>query len=163
MMIRPVSAGDARDICGIYNYFVENTAVSFEEEPVPLPEMESRIRAISAAYPWFVREEGGAVLGYAYANRFRDRAAYRYTAELSIYVKSGHEGKGIGGGLFARLLEAMKESSVHALVSGITVPNERSVGLHEKFGFVNVALFSETGYKLGRWHDVGYWELVLKK
>jgi phosphinothricin acetyltransferase len=162
MMIRPVNAGDARDICGIYNHFVENTAVSFEERPVPVSEMESRIREISAAYPWFVREEEGAVLGYAYANRFRDRAAYRYTAELSIYVKSGHEGKGIGGGLFARLLEAVRESSLHVLVSAITVPNERSVGLHEKFGFVRTALFKEIGYKLGGWRDVGYWELVLK-
>jgi phosphinothricin acetyltransferase len=162
MMIRPVNAGDARDICGIYNHFVENTAVSFEEEALSVSEMENRIREIGAAYPWFVHEEEGAVLGYAYANRFRDRAAYRYSAELSIYVKSGHEGKGIGGGLFARLLEAMKKSSAHVLVSAITVPNERSVGLHEKFGFVKAALFNEIGYKLGEWRDVGYWELVLK-
>jgi phosphinothricin acetyltransferase len=162
MMIRPVNAGDARDICGIYNHFVENTAASFEERPVPVPEMENRIREIGAAYPWFVREEGGVVLGYAYANRFRDRAAYRYTAELSVYVKSGCEEKGIGGSLFARLLEALRESSLHVLVSAITAPNERSVGLHEKFGFVKVAQFNEIGYKLGEWRDVGYWELVLK-
>ena len=162
MMIRPVNADDARDICGIYNYFVENTAVSFEEQPLSVPEMENRIRTISAAYPWFVQDEGGVVLGYAYTNRFRDRAAYRYTAELSIYVKSGHEGKGIGGKLLVRLLEAVKESSVHVLVSAITVPNERSVGLHEKFGFVKVARFNEIRYKLGEWRDVGYWELVLK-
>jgi phosphinothricin acetyltransferase len=162
MMIRPVNAGDARDICGIYNYFVENTAVSFEEQALSVPEMENRIREISAVYPWFVQEEGGVVLGYACTNRFRDRSAYRYTAELSIYVKSGHEGKGIGGKLFARLLEAAKESSVHVLVSAITVPNERSVGLHEKFGFVKAALFNEIGYKLGEWRNVGYWELVLK-
>ncbi|MDR2160263.1 MAG: GNAT family N-acetyltransferase [Treponema sp.] len=162
-MIRPVSPGDARGICGIYNYFVENTAVSFEEQPLPIPEMENRIRQISAVYPWLVREEEGAVLGYAYVNQFRNRAAYRYTAELSIYVKSGHEGKGIGGELFARLLEAVRESSIHVLVSAITVPNERSVGIHEKFGFVKVAQFNEIGYKLGEWRDVGYWELVLKK
>ncbi|MDR1900026.1 MAG: GNAT family N-acetyltransferase [Treponema sp.] len=162
-MIRPVKADDARGICGIYNYFVENTAVTFEEEPVSIREMEGRVRDIGGAYPWFVWEEEGGVLGYAYVNKFRDRPAYRYSAELSIYVKSGHEGKGMGGKLFARLLEAARESSLHVLVSAITVPNERSVGIHEKFEFVKVAQFDEIGYKLGGWRDVAYWELVLKK
>jgi phosphinothricin acetyltransferase len=161
-MIRPVNAGDARDICGIYNYFVENTAVSFEEQAVPVPEMESRIREIGAAYPWFVEEEG-EVLAYAYVNKWRDRAAYRYAAELSIYVKRGSEGQGIGGKLMAHLLEAVKKMDLHTIVSGITIPNERSIALHEKFGFVKVAQFDEIGYKLGEWRDVGYWELMLKK
>jgi phosphinothricin acetyltransferase len=162
-MIRPVTAADAPAIRGIYNYYIVNTVISFEEDPVSVQEMEGRIRTITAQYPWFVREEAGEVLAYAYINAWRERAAYRYAAELSIYVKPGHEGRGMGRELMARLLEAAKKTSVRALVSGITIPNERSIALHEKFGFQKIAHFKEIGYKLGAWLDVGYWELVLNE
>jgi phosphinothricin acetyltransferase len=161
MMIRPVKAADAQAICGIYNYYIAHTAITFEETPVSTGEMERRIRAITAAYPWFVQEEAGEVLAYAYVNKWKERAAYQYAAELSIYVQYGKEGRGMGRNLMVRLLEAVKETEIHALVSGITLPNERSVTLHEKFGFRKIAQFDEIGFKLGEWLDVGYWELIL--
>jgi phosphinothricin acetyltransferase len=161
MMIRPVKPADAPAICGIYNYYVVNTAVSFEEAPVSPAEMEGRIRAVTAKYPWFVWEEAGEVLAYAYVNTWRDRAAYRYSAELSIYVSRGHEGRGLGGKLMAHLLEAVKKTEIRVLVSGITIPNERSIALHEKFGFQKIARFQKIGFKLDTWLDVGYWELIV--
>jgi phosphinothricin acetyltransferase len=161
-MIRRVTIEDAADIQGIYNYYVAHTAVTFEERAVTLGEMETRIRGISAKYPWFIREEEDAgLLGYAYVNTWKDRPSYRYSAELSIYVKDGHQGRGIGVELMDRLLGEVRNTDIHALVSGITLPNERSVALHEKFGFKNIACFREIGFKLDKWLDVGYWELVL--
>jgi phosphinothricin acetyltransferase len=163
MMIRPVKPADAQAICGIYNYYIVNTAVSFEEEPLSPSEMEGRIRTIAAKYPWFVWEEAGEVLAYTYINTWRDRAAYRYSAELSIYVRSGYEGRGLGGKLMAHLLGTVKKTELRVLVSGITIPNERSVALHEKFGFRKAAQFHEIGFKLDTWLDVGYWELIVNR
>jgi phosphinothricin acetyltransferase len=163
MMIRPVNTADAPAIRGIYNYYIANTAITFEEEPVSLAEMERRIRDVTAKYPWFVREEAGELVAYAYVNKWKERAAYRYAAELSIYVKHGKEGQGMGGKLFAHLLEAVKKTEIHALVSGITIPNERSIRLHEKFGFRKIAQFNEIGFKMDTWLDVGYWELIVHR
>jgi phosphinothricin acetyltransferase len=162
-MIRPVGIADAAAICGIYNYYIVNTAVTFEEDPVPATEMENRIRIVTAGYPWFVREEAGEVLAYAYVHKWQERIAYRYSAELSIYVKHGQEGRGMGRELMTRLLEAVKKTKIRALVSGITLPNDRSIALHEKFGFQKAARFNEIGFKLDRWQDVGYWELVFNR
>jgi phosphinothricin acetyltransferase len=160
-MVRPVNAADAQAICGIYNYYIANTAITFEEEPISAGEMENRIRAITAKYPWFVWEAAGNIAAYAYVHDWQKRAAYRYAAELSIYVKHGYEGQGIGRKLISHLLEAVKKTEIHVLVSGITMLNERSVALHEKFGFRKIAQFDEIGFKLDKWLDVGYWELII--
>jgi phosphinothricin acetyltransferase len=163
-MIRLIKLNDAPAICRIYNYYIENTAVSFEGAVISVHEMEKRIKEITDMYPWFVWEdENGEVIAYAYVNKWKDRIAYRYSAEVSIYVKFGIEGRGIGTGLLNRLLEGVKKTGLHTLVAGITLPNDRSVALHEKFGFVKIAQFNEIGYKMDTWLDVGYWELVLKK
>ena len=108
-------------------------------------------------------EDGGNgdIIGYAYINTWKERAAYRYAAEVSVYLRRGCEGQGLGTALLARLLETVRESPVHALVAGITLPNDRSVALHEKFGFKKIACFGEIGRKADRWLDVGYWELIL--
>lgn len=161
-MIRQAVPGDAAAICGIYNYYVQNTAATFEEEPVRVSEMENRVRTISAAYPWLVLEETDAITGYAYANKFRDRSAYRYTAEISIYLQNGQENRGLGTLLLARLIEETKKINMHVLIAGITLPNDRSVAVHEKFGFEKIACFKEAGFKMNRWLDVGYWELLFK-
>jgi phosphinothricin acetyltransferase len=160
-MIRPVKGGDAKNIAGIYNHYVRETVITFEERPVSIGEMTERIAVISAKYPWFVLEEDGDVSGYAYMNTWKERYAYRYAAELSIYLKTGLEGKGRGTELMTTLLDAVRKTELHALVAGITLPNERSVALHEKFGFVKIAQFNEIGFKLGNRLDVGYWELIL--
>jgi phosphinothricin acetyltransferase len=162
IMIRSATIHDARPICGIYNYYVNNTAITFEEIPVSISEMEGRVKAVVSKYPWIVWEEEGEILGYAYVNKWKDRAAYRYAAEDSIYIKNGAEGRGIGKKLLAALLEAADKTGVHALVAGITMPNDRSVALHEKFGFKKIAEFFEIGHKMDQWLNVGYWELILK-
>lgn len=159
-MIRPVTIKDARAVCGIYNYYVKNTVTTFEEAPVSIREMENRIRDISAQFKWFVWEEGGELTGYAYMHKWKDRTAYRFAVEDSIYLKHGHEGKGIGKKLLAALLESLEKTNIHTVVAGITVPNERSAALHEQFGFKKIAQFPEIGYKLDRWLDVGYWVLL---
>jgi phosphinothricin acetyltransferase len=160
-MIRPVTIDDAKAISAIYNYYVKNTAITFEEIPVSIGEMEGRIRAVLSKYPWIVWEEEGEILGYAYVNRWKERVSYRYSAEDSIYIKNGAEGRGIGKKLLAPLLEGARTAGVHTVVAGITLPNERSVALHEGFGFTKIAEFSEIGYKMDRWLNVGYWQLIL--
>ena len=162
-MIRRVVPADARAISGIYNYYVNNTEISFEEKPVSINEMEKRIRETTAEYPWFVAEKEGSILGYAYTNKYRERSAYRYTAELTIYIKNGEEGKGLGAELMGRVIEETRKKGVHTLISAIAIPNERSVTIHEKFGFKKVGHLKDVGFKLDRWIDVGYWELVLTK
>lgn len=160
-MIRPASVADAGAIAAIYNPYIEQTVITFEEAPVSLNDMEARIRAICAGYPYLVWEESGEVLGYAYLNKWKERAAYRFAVEDSVYIKMGHERKGIGAALLTALIEEARGRSLHAMVAVITVPNERSVGLHEKLGFRKIGQLDEIGFKLGRWLDVGYWELFL--
>jgi phosphinothricin acetyltransferase len=160
LVIRLVSMKDAEAICGIYNYYIENTVTSFEESPVSVGEMEGRIREVIAQFPWFVWEEAGELIGYTYMHKWKERSAYRFAAEDSIYLKQGYEGKGMGKKLLSALLEAIEKTDIHTVVAGITIPNERSVALHEQFGFKEVARFPEIGYKFDRWLDVGYWVLL---
>ena len=165
-MIRFASPDDAAAICSIYNYYVENTTVSFEEVPVRTAEMEERIRKIGSKYPYLVWQEtdsanAGDINGYAYVNTWRERSAYRYSAETSIYLRDGFQRKGIGNKLMEKLLEEVRKTEIHTLVAGITLPNDGSVGLHEKFGFKRTACFSEIGRKFGKWIDVCYWQLIL--
>ncbi|MDR1250443.1 MAG: GNAT family N-acetyltransferase [Treponema sp.] len=161
-MIRPATIRDAKSICGIYNYYVNHTVVTFEEIPVSISEMEGRVKTVLSKYPWLVWEEEGEILGYAYVNTWRDRASYRYSAEDSLYIKNGAGGRGIGKKLLAALLEGAQKTGLHVLVAGITLPNERSVALHEQFGFKKTAEFFEIGYKMDQWLNVGYWQLILK-
>jgi phosphinothricin acetyltransferase len=160
--LRPVRLRDAAAICGIYNDYID-TVITFEETPVNREAMEGRIREVTARYPWFVWEEQGALRGYAYLHQWKERSAYRYSAEDSIYLQRGWERKGIGERLLARLLEELRGSEIHAVIAAITIPNPGSVGLHEKLGFTQVARFPEVGYKLGQWLDVGYWQFIPDK
>jgi phosphinothricin acetyltransferase len=159
--IRDARIGDSAKICEIYNYYVESTDISFEEEPVPQQEMAGRIEAVSRSYPWLVYEADGEVLGYAYVSRWKERSAYRYTAETTFYVVKDHAGEGIGTALMQALLERVRKLEIHALIGVIALPNEESVALHEKFGFKKAAHFAEVGFKHNAWIDVGYWELVM--
>ncbi|MDR2068781.1 MAG: GNAT family N-acetyltransferase [Spirochaetaceae bacterium] len=162
-MIRPVRDADAAAVCALYNYYVENTVITFDEKPASIEAMEDRIREVTAQFPWIVWEEGGVILGYAYLHPWKERNAYRFATEDSIYIRQDSQGRGIGKKLLARLLEEVKKIDIHTVVAGITIPNEKSIGLHEQFGFKKTALFPEIGYKLGKWLDVGYWELILPR
>jgi phosphinothricin acetyltransferase len=160
-MIRNVEVEDAAQIAEIYNYYIKNTLVSFEESPVPSEEMASRIEEISSSLPWLVYEEQNRIAGYAYASKWKGRCAYRYSVESTVYLNPTLRGKGVGSVLYQALLDILKSQGYHTVLGGISLPNEASIKLHEKFGFRKVAHFSEVGFKFNKWVDVGYWELKL--
>jgi phosphinothricin acetyltransferase len=157
-----VTLADAPAIAGIYNYYIAHTAITFEEDPVDARIIEGRIRAVIPGQPWFVWEEDGGVLGYAYAHKWHERAAYRCAMEDSIYLKPGCERRGIGRALLEKVIEELRRQKIHVVMSVITLPNEGSVGLHESFGFKKAGQFNEIGLKHGKRLDVGYWELILE-
>lgn len=162
MNLRPATALDAVPICAIYNPYVANTAISFEEDPVSEQEMAKRIADVGAAgLPWLVLEADGRIAGYAYATRWRVRPAYRTSVESTIYLDPAFAGRGLGRLLYGALLDELRRRDVHMVIGGIALPNENSIALHEKLGFRKVAHFSEVGMKFGRWTDVGYWERKL--
>jgi L-amino acid N-acyltransferase YncA len=160
-MTRQVKISDADALCRIYNKYIAETRITFEETPTHADEMIKRINTITQNYPWLVYEEDGKVLGYTYASRWKERSAYRFSVETGIYIDSDFVGKGIGTKLKGELLKALKEKSIHTVIGGIALPNPASIALCEKFGFKKVAHFKEVGFKLGQWVDVGYWELIL--
>jgi phosphinothricin acetyltransferase len=160
-VIRTVQSRDAQAIARLYNYYVQNTTVTFEEEPVSDREMARRIDEITAQYPWLVYELNGRILGFAYAGKWKGRSAYRYTVESTVYVDREFRGQGIGKALYYRLIQGLREQGLHLVIAGIALPNPASQALHEGFGFRRVGEFTEVGYKLGSWLNVGYWELRL--
>jgi len=160
-MIRKVNSGDIKQICSIYNYYIEKTVITFEEIPVSETEMENRIKSITASFPWFVYEIDDQVAGYAYAGKWKERSAYRFSAESTIYIRNDFTGKGIGSELYKRLLEELKSANIHAVIGIIALPNEKSQKIHEKFGFRKAGHIAEAGFKFNTWLDVGYWELIL--
>ena len=162
MQIRNVNINDATAIAEIYNYYIKNTPQTFETEPLSADEMQRRIAQIIQNYPYLVAEQNGEILGYAYATQFRFRQAYAYSAEVSIYVRNDAKQKGIGTQLYMRLFDELAKTDIHAIIAGISLPNDPSVRFHERLGFKKVAHFEEVGYKLGRWIDVGYWEMINK-
>jgi L-amino acid N-acyltransferase YncA len=162
-MIRDVALSDAAAICGIYNHYISNTVITFEEVPLSPDQMAARISDVTQSHPWIVYLEGDTLIGYAYAGRWKARSAYKNTVEVSIYLHHLHAGKGIGSRLMAELLSRLRAGGFHAAVGGAALPNDPSVRLQEKFGFKKVAHFPEVGYKFGKWIDVGYWELVLQE
>lgn len=161
-MIRPVRSTDAQALADLYNPYVRDTTITFEEEAVSAEEMAARIEKVTATYPWLVWEEQGRVLGYAYASAWRARAAYRHSAETAIYVGRGQQGKGLGTALYRALLDELRARGFHLVLGGLALPNEASVRLHEKLGFRKAGHMREAGRKFGRWIDVGFWELLLE-
>lgn len=161
MTIRPATTADADIITDIYNYFILNTIITFEETPLNVETMAGRINAIQSEYPYLVIEQDEVVQGYAYATRWRERAAYRASVETTIYLHPDAGGKGLGGALYSELIQQLREAKFKTALGGIALPNEASVALHEKLGFNKVAHFIEVGYKFERWLDVGWWQLML--
>lgn len=160
-MIRPVQPTDAPALAAIYNPYVRDTLITFEEEPVSVAEMGARIAKVTATYPWLVWEEDGAVLGYAYASTWRTRHAYRFAVETTVYLAQGHHGKGRGAALYEALLAELKQRGFHSALGCLGLPNDPSVRLHEKLGFKKVGHMTEAGWKFGAWVDVGFWERML--
>ena len=160
-MLRTVHPDDATAIAEIYNHYVRETPVTFEEDRVAPEEMRQRILETTRTYPWLVCEEDGRLLGYSYARKWRERAAYRRSVEATIYLHPSAVGQGKGSVLFDALLAELRNRQFHCVIGGVALPNPASIALLEKFGMRQVAVFNEVGYKFGRWIDVGYWQLVL--
>jgi len=161
-MIRPATTADAAAIAAIYNHYIRHTIVTFEEEDVTAADMAGRIREVAdAGLQWFVWDEAGKVLGYAYASKWKSRCAYRYSVEASVYLDKDVTGRGLGTKLYQALIADVKQRGMHAVIGGVSLPNAASLALHTKLGFRQVAHFKETGFKFGQWIDVGYWELIL--
>ena len=161
-VVRAVTANDSEALALIYNHYVTQTIVTFEEEPVPASEIAQRIQDVNAAsLPWLVAELDGSIAGYAYESKWRLRRAYRFSTEVTVYVAPELGRRGIGSALYARLFADLRDRHAHAAMGGIALPNDASVALHEKCGFKKVAHFEQVGFKFNRWIDVGYWELLL--
>jgi|SRR5262245_22481376 len=162
-MIRMATAGDAEAVARIYDPVVARTAISFEIEPPGPAEMERRIRQVLPFAPWLLDEREGAVRGYAYASKHRERAAYQWSVDVAVYVGEAHRKQGVGRALSAKLFRLLRLQGFHAAHAGITLPNAASVGLHESLGFRLIGVYPRVGYKMGAWHDVGWWQLELRE
>ena len=162
-MIRTATLDDASAICDIYNHYIKNTIVTFEEEPLTSEAMQGRIEEITATLPWLVFENESNIVGFAYASRWNGRCAYRYAVESTLYLTPNAIGRGIGKQLYRELIDILKQQSMHSIIGGVALPNPASVALHEKLGFKKVAHFEQVGWKFNQWIDVAYWELILEK
>lgn len=159
--LRLATEEDAESILRIYAPIVRETPISFEEAPPTVEEMRARIGTTLQETPWLVCESEGALLGYAYGGRFRARPAYQWTTEVTVYVDAAHHGTGVGRGLYRALLGCLRAQGYRTAVAGIALPNDASVALHERMGFTLIGVFRNVGFKLGRWHDVAWFRLVL--
>lgn len=146
----------------IYRPIVESTVISFEYEPPDEIEFERRFAELAATNPFLVMERDGQIAGYAYSSTFRARAAYASTRETTVYVSDRHRRNGVATALMRALVEEIRSDGAHRAVAAITLPNDPSVALHESLGFSHIGTFNEAGFKFGRWHDVGFWELRLE-
>lgn len=162
LSVRDARQADAAPISAIYNHHVLNTIVTFEEIAVSNEEMWGRMKELcDLGMPWLVAERGGEIAGYAYGGKWHRRAAYRHSSEVTVYVAADHVRTGVGAALYGALLPRLKAIGMRTAIGGIALPNDASVALHERFGFVKAAHYAEVGFKFGRWIDVGYWQLLL--
>lgn len=160
--IRDATLNDAERVAEIYNHYVLNSTITFEEAPVCAAEMARRIEEIrTQSLPWLVAMRSDQITGFAFAQKWKSRAAYRYSAEVTVYVAPGLGKSGIGSALYSVLFASLKSSGFHAVIGGVALPNDASLRLHRRFGFEQVAHFKQVGFKFDRWIDVTYWELIL--
>jgi phosphinothricin acetyltransferase len=162
-LLRDVKISDAGRITEIFNYYIENTVVTFDEEPITVKDTEQKIAGIlEKHYPYIVYEEAGQITGYAYLNTWRPQSAYNITLETSVYLDARATGKGLGSMLYRELIARAHNMNIHSLMGVLAIPNEASRKLHEKFGFRIAGTFKETGYKFNRLIDVEYWQRILR-
>ena len=162
-IMRLAERRDASAIAAIYRPYVEASPTSFELEAPTEEEMAARVAAILVHAPWLVVEGQGEVLGYAYASKHRERAAYQWSVDVSVYVGAAHHRGGVGRALYSSLFALLRLQGFYTAHAGITLPNAASVGLHEALGFRPVGVYASVGFKDGAWHDVGWWQLPLRE
>ena len=158
-MIREATTDDAEAMLDIYNYYILNTVATFEQSALSKQDFIARIERVQqSALLWLVALQDDKVLGYAYSSLWNERAAYRHTVEISVYLSNSVLSKGWGTQLYEALFSGLRKKSIHSVIRGITLPNSASVAIHEKFGMKQVAQFKQVGFKFGQWLDVGYWQ-----
>jgi L-amino acid N-acyltransferase YncA len=161
--LRCAAGLDAEGILAIYAPIVRETSISFELEPPSPEQMRERIESTIQRFPWLVCESERGIEGYAYASRHRERAAYQWSVDVSVYVAADARRNGVGRSLYATLLGMLGDLGYRSALAGIALPNPASVGLHEAMGFQPIGIYQNIGYKLGAWHDVGWWQLKLRE
>lgn len=162
-IIRSAIPTDARAILDIYEPYITDTSITFETEVPTIDEFMERMDNIQKRYPYLVYEADGVIIGYAYASKHRERAAYRYSADVSVYVKPSYHKQGIGKALYTKLFDLLRDQGIYTVYACITVPNDASIELHKSLGFTEVGTFHNAGYKLGKWHDVIWFEKALRE
>jgi phosphinothricin acetyltransferase len=158
LSIRPAAPADAAGCAAVYAPYVTDSCISFEYEP---PSPAEFARRITASHAWLVAEEDGAIVGYAYGSRHRERAAYDWAADVAIYTAATHQGRGMGRALYAALIGMLRERGLRILCAGVAQPNAASDALHRSLGFEEVGVYRRIGWKGGRWHDVRWWQIHL--
>jgi phosphinothricin acetyltransferase len=161
VILRVAEPGDAAAIAAIYAPIVRETAISFETEPPSPDAMAVRIEGVLKSHPWLVAVRAGEVVGYAYAGEHAQRAAYRWSVNVTAYLAETARRQGVGRKLYGALIPMLRAQGFRSAFAGIALPNAASVGLHEAVGFEPLGVYRDVGFKLGRWHDVGYWRLAL--
>ena len=161
--IRKATIADSYNILNIYTPYIVDTCITFEIEVPTINEFSDRIQNIIKDYPYLVYEVDGKIIGYAYASKYRERPAYKYSAEVSVYIAPEYHGCGIGKILYEKLLELLKKQGIYTAVAGVALPNEKSIGLHKAFGFKEVGTYHNVGYKFDKWLDVMWLEKSLRK
>ena len=162
LKIHPATEADAASLLVIYRPFVESTAVSFETVAPTMDEFAARIAKAVAGWQWLLAERAGQCIGYAYGSAHRERAAYRWSVEVSAYVHPRHHRQGVGRTLYERLLEDLARKGFCNAYAGVTVPNEGSIALHRSAGFESIGVFKAVGRKFGKWHDVAWFQRSLR-
>jgi phosphinothricin acetyltransferase len=162
-MIRIAKADDAEGILAIYAPYIRHTSFTFETIVPSLDDFRERINSYLIHYPWLVCEINGTIAGYAYAAKHRERTAYQWCVESSIYIHDDYQKARIGKALYEALIEILRKQGFRNVYAVINLPNEKSVAFHENCGFVNFATYENVGYKLGRWKNVGWWKLSINE
>lgn len=159
--IRVAQPADAAAFAAIYAPIVTDTAISFETVPPSAQEMGQRVAKVLATHPWLTALRDGEVVGYAYAGAHRERAAYRWSCDVTVYVAAQAHRSGVGQALYRALIPILKRQGLRSAFAGIALPNAGSVALHEAMGFTPIGVYREVGFKLDAWRDVGWWRLAL--
>jgi phosphinothricin acetyltransferase len=160
LRVRLATEDDLAEVCKIVNYFIEKSFVNFRTEPQSVDEWRSDCRRLRSRFPWLVATDD-RVVGVAYAAQWNDRAAYQWTAEATVYVDSSRQRRGVGDALYTELLARLRRQGFRSAVGVIALPNEPSVRLHERHGFIRAGRLVDAGYKMDAWHDVGFWQCTL--
>lgn len=160
--VRTVTLNDAQKLLDIYSYYVLNTTITFEYDTPSIDEFTQRIQKITQKYPYLVATINDEIVGYAYATSYKERAAYDWSVETTVYVKNNKHGLGIGKALYSQLEQALKDKNIVNMLACITYPNPKSIDFHTKFGFDKVGHFPKVGYKFNEWRDIVWMQKVIK-